>query len=122
MLWTVVYRDKTGSTGKMEMEAENRAIVIGNLRARGLQAVNILEGGLQANSRRQKNRAAHLAASAKAPGALRWLLILLLLAAGAGAAWWYVCGQPDLVQVLSEKGRPKPKPKPPGKAVIRIAE
>jgi len=37
MLWTVVYRDAHGGQGRLEMEAANRAVVIGNMRERGLQ-------------------------------------------------------------------------------------
>ena len=43
MLWTVVYKDQHGRQDRMEMEAENRAVVIGNMRERGLQVVNIME-------------------------------------------------------------------------------
>lgn len=120
MLWTVVYRDAHGGQGRMEMEAENRAVVIGNMRERGLQVVNIMDGGLAANSRRRKSHAERLEASSRGGGVLRWTLLALLLALAAGAAWWYAAGQPDLVAPLVEKVHPKPKP--PGKAVIRFSE
>lgn len=122
MLWTVVYKDKNGNQDKIEMEAENRAIVIGNMREQGLQVVNIVDGGMKANARKQKNRAAQLEETSKKSGILTWLLLLVLLAAGGGFAWWYCNGQPDLLETIREKAHPTPTPKHTGKAVIRIAE
>ena len=122
MLWTVVYKDQHGRQDRMEMEAENRAVVIGNMREQGLQVINILDGGLAANSRQQKSRAACLEETARGGGAFRWVLLVVLLALSAGAAWWYASGQPDLLQSLREQISPAPKPKHSGKAVIRISE
>ena len=122
MLWTVVYKDANGRTDKLEMEAENRAIVIGNMREQGLQVVNIMDGGMKANARRQKNRAAQLEETSRRSGLLTVLLLALLLAAAGGVAWWYFSGQPDLVETISQKVNHPPQPKHSGKAVIRVAE
>ena len=122
MLWTVVYKDAHGQQGRLEMVAENRAIVIGNMREQGLQVVNIMDGGLKENSGPRKNRAARLEASARGGGALKWVLVAVLLAVGVGAAAWYACGRPDLLESLREQMNPTPKPKHSGKAVIRMAD
>lgn len=125
MLWTVVYKDKDGNQERIEMEAENRAIVIGDMRKKGFQVINIVDGGLKDNSKKQKNRAAKLEETAKGSGVMGWIFLLLLLLVGGGVAWWYYNGQPNLLEAISEKANPQPekqKPKPTGKAIIRIAD
>ena len=83
MVWTVFYRDKKGQQGKTEVEAENRAIVISQMRKRGLTVVSIFDApDAVKEARRDAGRRA--TAWHRAFAALFFATVL------AAAAWYFI--------------------------------
>ena len=117
MIWTVVYRDKDGKSGRLEMEAANRAVVFSEMREKECQVISITDG---ADKYAMKGGGSGGKKKKRSEPRGSGFLFLILLVVAAGAVW-YFCFGPGVGWIDKLKGGYNPiKPRPPGKISVSV--
>lgn len=94
MKFNIVYRNNGGQQERLQIDAENRAVVFAELQKRGISAIRVEDAS-------GKAKPAPPVPSARKPSPFRGFFAGLLVIALAVAAWYYLL--PTIEQVKSKK-------------------